>query len=103
ASRPPSAPWARVPSQRCGRHKERNVLGYVPEAEKARVRKVLKAAWKLPAEEGQAKLEKEARALEKTHPSAAQSLCEGLAEMFTVNRLGLMSSLAKGLCSTNVI
>lgn len=91
------------PMQRCRRHKERNVLGYLPEDERERMRRVLKAAWKLPAEEGQARLEKEAKALEKEHPSAAASLREGLAEMFTVNRLGLPPSLQRGLCSTNVI
>jgi transposase-like protein len=91
------------PVQRCRRHKERNVLGYLPEDERDRLRRVLKAAWKLPAEEGQARLEKEAKALEKEYPSAAASLREGLAEMFTVNRLGLPPSLQRGLCSTHVI
>jgi transposase-like protein len=91
------------PVQRCRRHKERNVLGYLPEDERDRLRRVLKAAWKLPAEEGQARLEKEAKALEKEYPSAAASLREGLAEMFTVNRIGLPPPLQRGLCSTNVI
>jgi putative transposase len=91
------------PVQRCRRHKERNVLGYLPEDDRDRMRRVLKAAWKLPAAEGQARLEKEAKALEKEHPSAAASLREGLAEMFTVNRLGLPPPLQRGLCSTNLI
>jgi len=91
------------PVQRCRRHKERNVLGYLPDDERQRVRHVLKAAWRLPAEEGQARLEKEAKALEKEHPSAAASLREGLTEMFTVNRLGLPPPLARCLGSTNVI
>jgi putative transposase len=56
-----------------------------------------------PAEAGIAKLEKEAKALEKTHPSAAASLREGLADMFTVNRLGLPEPLERCLNSTNVI
>jgi putative transposase len=60
-------------------------------------------ACRLPASEGQARLEKEAQALEKAHPSAAASLREGLAEMFTVNRLGLPAPLSRGLCSTNMI
>jgi len=91
------------PVQRCRRHKERNVLGYLPKEEQRRMRHVLKAAWRLPASEGEARLEKEAQALEKDHPSAAASLREGLAEMFTVNRLGLPAPLSRGLCSTNVI
>lgn len=91
------------PVQRCRRHKERNVLGYLPKDEQARMRPVLKAAWRLPAAQGQARLEKEAQALERDHPSAAASLREGLAEMFTVNRLGLPAPLIRCLCSTNVI
>ena len=91
------------PVQRCRRHKERNVLGYLPKEEQLRMRQVMKAAWRLPASQGEARLEKEAQALEKDHPSAAASLREGLAEMFTVNRLGLLAPLSRGLCSTNVI
>ncbi len=49
------------------------------------------------------RLEKQAEWLEREYPSAAGSLCEGLAEMFTVNRLGLSPSLARCLVSTNVI
>jgi transposase-like protein len=91
------------PVQRCRRHKERNVLGYLPKDEQYRVRRVLKNAWALPAREGQARLEKEAERLEEEHPSAAASLREGLAEMFTVSRLNLPPTLCRGLCSTNVI
>jgi transposase-like protein len=91
------------PVQRCRRHKEKNVLNYLPKEEQLRMRQVMKAAWRLPASQGEARLEKEAQALEKDHPSAAASLREGLAEMFTVNRLGLPAPLSRGLCSTNVI
>jgi putative transposase len=91
------------PVQRCRRHKERNVLGYLPKEEQARLRHVMKAAWRLPTCQGEARLEKEALALEKDHPSAAASLREGLAEMFTVNRLGMPAPLSRCLCTTNVI
>jgi putative transposase len=91
------------PVQRCRRHKERNVLGHLPKPEQTRLRQVMKAAWRLPASQGEARLEKEAQALTKDHPSAAASLREGLAEMFTVNRLGLPAPLSRGLCSTNAI
>jgi putative transposase len=91
------------PVQRCRRHKERNVLGYLSQEEQRRVRRVMKNAWGLPAREGQALLEKEARRLEEEYPSAAGSLREGLDEMFTVSRLGLPPTLARGLCSTNLI
>jgi putative transposase len=91
------------PVQRCRRHKERNVLGYLPRQEQTRMRQIMKAAWRLPAAQGEARLAKEAQVLEKDHPSAAASLREGLAEMFTVNRLGLPATLGRCLCSTNVI
>lgn len=91
------------PVQRCRQHKERNVLGYLPKEEQKRIRQVMKAAWRLPTSQGEARLEKEAQALEKDHPSAAASIREGLAEMFTVNRLGLSAPLSRCLCSTNVI
>jgi len=91
------------PVQRCRRHKERNVLGYLPQEEQKQMLQVMKAAWRLPAAQGEMRLEKEAQALEKKHPSAAASLREGLAEMFTVNRLGLAAPLSCCLCSTNVI
>jgi transposase-like protein len=91
------------PVQRCRRHKERNVLGYLPKEEQKRMRQVMKAAWRLPASQGEARLEKEAQILEKDYPSAAASLREGLVEMFTVNRLGLPAPLSRCLCSTNVI
>src|SRR3990170_6071780 len=41
--------------------------------------------------------------MEREYPSAAASLREGLAEMFTVNRLGLSPSLSRCLVSTNLI
>ncbi len=41
--------------------------------------------------------------LETLHPSAAGSLREGMAETFTVNRLGLPGALRRCLCTTNVI
>jgi len=44
-----------------------------------------------------------ARELDKTHPSAAASLREGMAETLTVLRLDLSPTLARTLRSTNVI
>jgi len=91
------------PVQRCRSHKERNVLGYLPKEEQRRMRQVLKAAWRLPAREGETRLQKEAQALERDHPSAAASLREGLSEMFTLSRMNVSDSLRRCLCSTNVI
>ena len=91
------------PVQRCRNHKVRNVLGYLPKDRQADVEVAMKAAFKLQADEGIAKLEKLAQWLEREHPSAAGSLREGLAEMFTIHRLGLPKTLRRCLASTNVI
>jgi transposase-like protein len=91
------------PVQRCRLHKERNVLGHLPQTQQEQTRWVLKAAWKLDAEAGIRKLREHADWLERTHPSAAGSLREGLEEMFTINRLGLSPSLRRCLGSTNII
>jgi len=91
------------PVQRCRNHKVRNVLGYLPEHLRDQVGAAMKAAYRLEADQGMAQLEKQAQWLDTQHPDAAASLREGLAETFTVNRLGLPASLRRGLCTTNVI
>jgi len=48
-------------------------------------------------------LEALAKELERTHPGAAGSLREGLAETLTVLRLGVPPTLARTLRSTNCI
>jgi putative transposase len=91
------------PVQRCRNHKLENVSGYLPQELNDQVKAVMRAAFRLPAKEGMARLEKQAEWLEREYPSAAASLREGLREMFTVNRLGLTSSLSRCLVSTNLI
>jgi transposase-like protein len=91
------------PVQRCRHHKIENVMGYLPEDLQEQVKAALRAAFRLPAAEGMARLEKQAQWLERDYPGAAASLREGLAEMFTVNRLGLSPALCRCLCSTNII
>ncbi len=91
------------PVQRCRHHKIENVLGYLPEHLEDQTKAAMRLAFRLPAREGMARLEKQAEWLEREYPSAATSLREGLAEMFTVSRLGLSPSLARCLVSTNVI
>lgn len=91
------------PVQRCRHHKVENVCGYLPEELKEQTKAALHAAFRLPAKEGIARLEKQAQWLEHEYPSAAASLREGLEEMFTVNRLGLPPNLTRCLVSTNVI
>ena len=52
---------------------------------------------------GQGDLEALARELQRQHPGAAGSLREGLAETFTVARLGVPPTLTRSLRSTNPI
>jgi putative transposase len=90
--------------QRCRRHKERNVLDHLPEAERPLVQRKLRAAWAKPAiDEARRELEALAGGLAKQRPGAAASLREGLDDTLTVNRLGVTGSLLKTLESTNPV
>jgi transposase-like protein len=91
------------PVQRCRSHKVRNVMGHLPEQIKDQVKATMKAAFRLSADEGIRRLEKQAQWLEREYPSAAASLREGLDELFTVNRLELSPSLSRCLTTTNLI
>lgn len=66
----------------------------------SRMRKAYHAETALIAE---AQLEALAKELDRTHPGAAGSLREGLAETLTVLRLGMSPTLARTLRSTNCI
>lgn len=93
-----------VPVQRCIRHKERNVLDHLPERDRPAVKRRLRAAWKLPAHRAAIdRLEAIAGELAHSHPGAAASLREGLAETVTLQRLGVDRQLWKTLSSTNPI
>ena len=121
------------PVQRCRNHKLRNVLGHLPKEQHDQAKSTIKAAWKLDAADGEAKLKQYASWLEPDWPDAAgslrtrgvfvievgsnvsmqisgkvirtinQRLREGLSEMFTINRFGLPSSLRRCLGTINVI
>jgi transposase-like protein len=91
------------PVQRCRNHKRKNTLDHVPDSMKDTVKATMNAAYRLDRDKGMARLEELAKMLETLHPSAAGSLREGLAETFTVNRLGLPCALRRCLCTTNVI
>jgi transposase-like protein len=91
------------PVQRCRLHKVRNVCGYLPEDQQRYARLVMRAAFRLDADDGMKRLENLAASYEKSHPSAAASIREGMAEMFTVNRLGIPAALSRCLVSTNLI
>jgi len=91
------------PVQRRRAHKLRNVLDYLPKDQRAQVKSVLRAAWKLGPKEGIARVKKLAAWLDNSYPSAAASLMEGLEECFTINRLDLPPSLHRCLATTNII
>ena len=89
---------------RCQLHKIRNVQDRLPEKLRSvvasRMRKAYHADSALAAE---AELSALATELDKTHPGAAASLREGMAETLTVLRLGIPPTLARTLRSTNAI
>jgi putative transposase len=89
---------------RCQLHKIRNVEDKLPKKLRsvvaARMRRAYHADSALAAE---AELSALAAELDKTHPGAAASLREGLAETLTVLRLGVPPTLARTLRSTNAI
>jgi len=89
---------------RCQLHKLRNVRDHLPEKLRGPVAKRMRAAYHAGSTlEAQALLEALAKELDKTHPGAAGSLREGMAETLTVLRLDLPPTLARTLRSTNAI
>src|SRR5690348_14380187 len=89
---------------RCQQHKIRNVIDKLPERLKSvterRMRQAYHAESALLAE---GLLTELAAELGKTHPGAAASLREGMAETLTVLRLGVPPTLARTLHSTTTI
>ncbi|HEX8762055.1 MAG TPA: IS256 family transposase [Pseudonocardiaceae bacterium] len=89
---------------RCQLHKIRNVQDRLPEKLRSvvanRMRRAYHADSALAAE---AELCALAAELDRTHPGAAASLREGMAETLTVLRLGIPPTLARTLRSTNAI
>src|SRR3954454_15294404 len=91
-----------TPGQRCVRHKERNVLGHLPERAQPLVRRRLRVAWALDDHDralGQLRIL--ADELARSPPGAAASLREGMAETLTVTRLEVRGHLKRTLASTN--
>jgi len=89
---------------RCQIHKARNVLEHLPEAMRPRIGRALEEAYALPdATLAERRLTQLAAGLERTHPGAAASLREGLAETLTLQRLGVRGALYRTLRSTNAI
>ena len=91
------------PVQRCRNHKIENVCNYLPKELKPQVKAVMRSAYQLEPEAGKKRLKKQADWLRGEHPSAAESLLEGLEETFTINRLNLSQDLRRCLGTTNLI
>jgi putative transposase len=90
--------------QRCQLHKLRNVTDRLPDALASTVAKRMRRAYHHPDPLiAQAELEALARELDRSHPGAASSLREGLAETLAIGRLGVPPTLARTLRSTNSI
>jgi putative transposase len=90
--------------QRCQLHKVRNVGNKLPQRLRPGVERRMRAAYHADsALAAEALLTALARELDKTHPSAAASLREGLDDTLTVLRLGVPPTLARTLRSTNAI
>jgi len=96
------AVFGEVPVQRCLWHKERNVLGHLPERDRPQVKARMRRAWR-ETDHARAleQLTRLADELERTHPGAAGSLREGMQETLTVIRLGIRGKLRRTLESTN--
>jgi putative transposase len=89
---------------RCQQHKIRNVRDKLPEKLRTVVEKRMREAYHAgSAVQAEGLLTALARELDRTHPGAAASLREGMAETLTILRLGVPPTLARTLHSTNPI
>lgn len=90
--------------QRCQLHKIRNVQDHLPRKLRSTVASKMRRAYHADsALAAEAALTGLAAELDKTHPSAAASVREGLQDTLTVLRLGVPPTLARTLRSTNAV
>jgi putative transposase len=90
--------------QRCQQHKIKNVRDKLPERLRTVAERRMRQAYHASsAVEAEGQLTTLARELDKTHPGAAASLREGMAETLTILGLGVPPTLARTLRSTNPI
>jgi putative transposase len=90
--------------QRCVLHKRRDVADYLSPELARRIDRQLAGAFADPDPARGLKVAQGlATQLERSNPSAAASLREGLEDMFTVRRLGVPDRLARSLSCTNAI
>jgi transposase-like protein len=90
--------------QRCQQHKIKNVRDKLPERLRTVAERRMRQAYHAEsAVQAEGLLTELARELDKTHPGAAASLREGMAETLAILRLGVPPTLARTLRSTNPI
>ena len=90
--------------QRCQLHKIRNVADHLPQKMRSTVGSKMRQAYHAEsALAAEAALTALAAELDRTHPSAAASVREGLHDTLTVLRLGVPPTLARTLRSTNAV
>ena len=90
--------------QRCQQHKIRNVRDKLPEKLKVVAEKRMRQAYHAEsALKAEGLLTGLARELDKTHPGAAASLREGMAETLTILRLEVPPTLARTIRSANPV
>ena len=88
--------------QRCQVHKLRNGLDHLPERQRTWVKAILQRAYRrVDVATARRLLLDLARRLETDHPSAAESVREGLDETLTVPGLNLPETLRRSLTTTN--
>jgi transposase-like protein len=88
--------------QRCQVHKLRNVLDHLPERQRTWTKAILQRAYRSADVAAARRLLLDlARRLEADHPSAAESVREGLEETLTVLGLHLPDTLRRSLTTTN--
>lgn len=90
--------------QRCRVHKKRNILGHLPKHMHDTARTAMNRAYSLTdKKKARDVLLRFASSVEQSHPSAAESVREGLDETLTILDLGLGATLGRSLSSTNAI
>ena len=90
--------------QRCQWHKRENVVSYLPESERPRIKRRLQKAYDLDTyHEAKAALEALKPELALMNQSAVASLEEGLEETLTLHRLGMIPFLKRSFRTTNII
>ena len=88
--------------QRCQIHKLLNVLDHLPERQRPWVQAILQRAYRSADVATATRLLRDlAKRLEVPHPSAAESVREGLDETLTIIALGLADALRRSLSTTN--